>query len=304
MEFLKSHFELKVRQKFFNFIVFRYVLVEWLVRKRYEVEWVKNYSKKIIAKCAKGCSWRIRATPIQGETTFQITSLKGQHVCVRYYNNKHTTIKYLSAKYQDKIRCNSKCAVNEFQNVIRRDLMINVFVAKIRRVKRKGKDEMFGIDMEQYHHLWSYAATIRQTNPDSTVKIKIDTAEEGSQGIFERLYYCLHACKQGSSMAIPIIGLDGCFLKYAFGGQLLSAIGRDDNENMVPIIVAVVEIERFCLRHMYQNFKQKSKGKELKDLFWAAVSARNEIDWKLAMNSLEKASKDAAEWLQKMPPVL
>ena len=89
MEFLKSHFELKVRQKFFNFIVFRYVLVEWLVRKRYEVEWVKNYSKKIIAKCAKGCSWRIRATPIQGETTFQIKSLKGKHVCARVYSNKH-----------------------------------------------------------------------------------------------------------------------------------------------------------------------------------------------------------------------
>nr|XP_027071807.1 uncharacterized protein LOC113696617 [Coffea arabica] len=226
--------------------------------------------------------------------------------------------------------------------------MINVFVAKIRRAKRCAKDEMLGTDMEQYHHLWSYAATIRETNPGSIVKIKLDTAEEGSQGTFQRLYYCLYACKQGFLDGCrPIIGLDGCFLKSAFGGQLLSAIGRDSNDNMVPIAVAVVEVERydswkwflellmadlglgvedipwtfisnrqkglvhavnelfpnyehrFCLRHMYQNFKQKFKGKELKDLFWAAASAGNEVDWKLAMNSLEKASKDAAEWLQK-----
>ncbi|XP_071928158.1 uncharacterized protein [Coffea arabica] len=231
--------------------------------------------------------------------------------------------------------------------------MINVSVAKIRRAKRCAKDEMLGTDMEQYHHLWSYAATIRETNPGSTVKIKLDTAEEGSQGTFQRLYYCLYACKQGFLDGCrPIIGLDGCFLKSAFGGQLLSAIGRDGNDNMVPIAVAVVEVERydswkwflellmadlglgvenipwtfisdrqkglvhavnelfpnsehrFCLRHMYQNFKQKFKGKELKDLFWAAASVGNEVDWKLAMNSLEKASKDAAEWLQKVPSVL
>ena len=353
VEFLKPHFELKVGQKFSNFRVFRYVLIEWLVREGYEVDWVKNYSKKIIAKCAKGCSWRIRATPVQGETTFQIKSLKGQHVCARDYNNKHATAKYLSVKYQDKIRGDPQCAAIGFQNDIRRDLMINVSVAKIRRAKRCAKDEMLGTDMEQYHHLWSYAATIRETNPGSTVKIKLDTAEEGSQGTFQRLYYCLYACKQGFLDGCrPIIGLDGCFLKSAFGGQLLSAIGRDGNDNMVPIAVAVVEVERydswkwflellmadlglgvenipwtfisdrqkglvhavnelfpnsehrFCLRHMYQNFKQKFKGKELKDLFWAAASAGNEVDWKLAMNSLEKASKDAAEWLQKVPSVL
>ena len=89
-------------------------LIEWLVREGYEVDWVKNYSKKIIAKCAKGCSWRIRATPVQGETTFQIKSLKGQHVCARDYNNKHATAKYLSVKYQDKIRGDPQCAAIGF----------------------------------------------------------------------------------------------------------------------------------------------------------------------------------------------
>ncbi|XP_071937462.1 uncharacterized protein [Coffea arabica] len=246
VEFKKPNFELKVGQKFTNFRVFRFVLREWLVREGYEVTWVKNYSKKIIAKCAKGCTWRIRATPIQFESTFQIKSLKGEHVCAREYQNKHATAAYLSIKYQDKIRDNPRGALMGLKNDIRRDLMINVSIAKVGRAKRKAKDLMLGTDMEQYQKLWSYAATVRDTNPGSTIKIQMDRPTEGSNGTFERLYYCLHACKQGFLDGCrPIIGLDGCFLKTAFGGQLLSALGRDGNDNMVPIAVAVVEVERY-----------------------------------------------------------
>jgi hypothetical protein len=40
---------------------------------------------------------------------------------------------------------------------------------------------------------------------------------------------------------MPIIGLDGCFLKGYYGGQILAAIGRDPNDQMLPIAFAVVE---------------------------------------------------------------
>ena len=41
----------------------------------------------------------------------------------------------------------------------------------------------------------------------------------------------------------PVIGLDGCFLKTETKGQLLSAVGRDGNNQMFPISWAVVEGE-------------------------------------------------------------
>nr|XP_027103009.1 uncharacterized protein LOC113724289 [Coffea arabica] len=245
VEFRKPHFELKVKQKFTKFRVFRSVLCEWLVREGYEVTWVKNYSKKIIVNCAKCCSWRIRATSIQDESTFQIKLPKGEHVCAREYQNKHATATYLSSKYQDKIRDNPKVDLMGLKNDIRRDLIINVSIAKVGGAKHKAKDMMLGMDMEQYQKLWSYATTVRDINAGSTIKIQIDKLPDGSTGIFQRLYYCLHACKQGFLDGCrPIIGLDGCFLKTAFGGQLLSALSRDDNDNMVSIAIAVLEVER------------------------------------------------------------
>jgi len=41
----------------------------------------------------------------------------------------------------------------------------------------------------------------------------------------------------------PIIGLDGCFLKGEYGGELLTAVGRDKNDQMLPIAYVVVEVE-------------------------------------------------------------
>lgn len=40
-----------------------------------------------------------------------------------------------------------------------------------------------------------------------------------------------------------MIGLDGCFLKTYCRGELLSAVGRDGNNQMFPIAWAVVESE-------------------------------------------------------------
>jgi len=40
-----------------------------------------------------------------------------------------------------------------------------------------------------------------------------------------------------------VIGLDGCFLKSYYGGLLLSAIGRDPNDQMLLIAFVVVEGE-------------------------------------------------------------
>ena len=40
-----------------------------------------------------------------------------------------------------------------------------------------------------------------------------------------------------------ILCIDGCFLKTFLGGVLLSAVGRDPNEQMYPLAWAVVEGE-------------------------------------------------------------
>ncbi|XP_058783507.1 uncharacterized protein LOC131658200 [Vicia villosa] len=65
-----------------------------------------------------------------------------------------------------------------------------------------------------------------------------------SPPLFQRLHVCLDACKKGFKAGCrPLIGLDGCFLKGYYGGQLLSAVAQDANNQFYVIAYAVVDSE-------------------------------------------------------------
>ncbi|KAL0403665.1 UNVERIFIED_CONTAM: hypothetical protein Sradi_2007300 [Sesamum radiatum] len=183
--------------------------------------------------------------------------------------------------------------------------------------------------------------------------LKVD--RDLSPPVLQRMYYCLSGLREGFLNGCrPIIGLDGCFLKSLYRGQLLTAIGRDGNDNIYPIAMAYVEIEkfdswewflklllrdigsaeergwafisdrqkglleavsslapnaehRFCLRHMYNNFKAKFKGQQLKKLFWKAASTYNVKQHLRVMKEIERVSpkvgsvQTAFEWLSEVP---
>lgn len=50
-------------------------------------------------------------------------------------------------------------------------------------------------------------------------------------------------CKYSFFKCRPIIGLDVYFLKRYYGGKILAAIGRDPNDQMLPITFIIVESE-------------------------------------------------------------
>ncbi|XP_047268084.1 uncharacterized protein LOC124898485 [Capsicum annuum] len=85
---------------------------------------------------------------------------------------------------------------------------------------------------------------IKTTNPGRSCWIKIDKETEPGKNLFVYFYVCFHAFKQGwLDGCRKIIGFDGCFLKGACKGELLVAVGKNDNNQMYPIAWAVVDTE-------------------------------------------------------------
>lgn len=61
---------------------------------------------------------------------------------------------------------------------------------------------------------------------------------------FKRIYICYFALKAGRKEGCrKVIGLYGCFLKTVYAGQLLSAVGRDGNNQIFSIFYVVVKYE-------------------------------------------------------------
>ena len=58
---------------------------------------------------------------------------------------------------------------------------------------------------------------------------------------FRRFYCCLGPLKEGFlTCCRPYIGMDGCFLKGPYTGQLLSTVGIDGNNCFRPVAYDIV----------------------------------------------------------------
>ncbi|CAN0904846.1 hypothetical protein LINGRAHAP2_LOCUS23334, partial [Linum grandiflorum] len=58
------------------------------------------------------------------------------------------------------------------------------------------------------------------------------------------MYLCFDTLKKGFLAGCQrFISLDGCFLKGLCKGELLTALGRDANDQMYPIAWCIVEVE-------------------------------------------------------------
>jgi len=64
------------------------------------------------------------------------------------------------------------------------------------------------------------------------VRIKSKLRVDGS--ILERMYVCLFACKiKFNTSYRALIGHNVCFFKGTYEGQLLSIVGKDDNNQIL-----------------------------------------------------------------------
>ncbi|XP_059431442.1 uncharacterized protein LOC132164938 [Corylus avellana] len=142
------------------------------------------------------------------------------------------------------------------------------------------------------------------------------------------MYICLDAYKKGFKYGCrAIIFLDACHLKGEYGGQLLCAIGKDDNDDMFPTAFAMVEAEtreswlgtavglgtaidamlphvehRFCVRHLHANFKAKVyTGKAFKDELWGAARTSNIYAFDHHMQKILSMDKGAHAYLSGVP---
>ncbi|XP_030925924.1 uncharacterized protein LOC115952789 [Quercus lobata] len=147
--------------------------------------------------------------------------------------------------------------------------------------------------------------------------------DENAQPKFKRMYIRYNAQKLGFLGGCrPIISLDGCHLKGRFGGQILSAIARNANDNIFPVAFAVVEQEnkdswglipaiemlfltcehRYCVKHIYNNFKVDRKGLELKDALWRCAGATTIREFERRMQEMKDLDVKAWEYLANINP--
>ncbi|XP_058776681.1 uncharacterized protein LOC131651009 [Vicia villosa] len=235
-------FKFQLGMMFNNKDMVRDALKEYAMKMNKNVSLKKNDGKRMVVKCMDGCKFYMRITKRIGNQFWQFVSLIDEHTCYRTAHNRQAKTTWLAKKFAHILRHNPDMKpVGLIAEAVDR-WGVKLSHDKAYRAKRRAMELIQGAGMDQFTHLRRYAQELLKSNPNSNVVLQCADSSEGP--VFERIYVCLEACKSGfSKYCRPLIGLDACFLKGDYGGQLMAAVGRDGNKKIYPIAYAVVEAE-------------------------------------------------------------
>ncbi|CAI9263033.1 unnamed protein product [Lactuca saligna] len=238
-----------IGMRFSNPTELKHMLSNYAVANGYDLWFEKNDSDRLLVKCCKknkspSCPFRLWASWMGKEKTFQIKSLVNEHNCCRVFKfGSIVTYRWIGKHFMSQIIENPKMSARKMKAKVSTTFNINVSVGQCRNAKKFALQEIEGSLIEHYGRLWSYGEEIIRSNPGSTVRLDVDIMPD-STTLFSKFYVCFKAVRDGWLEGCrPVIGLDGCFLKGIVRGEVISAVGRDANNHIYPLAWAVVCVE-------------------------------------------------------------
>ncbi|KAG6519487.1 hypothetical protein ZIOFF_022981 [Zingiber officinale] len=222
----------------------KFAIQTYNIKKGKAIKFTKNDNIRLWANCKQDdCPWIIHVAKMSNDSCWQVRTLFGTHNnCFWDYTNKSINSTWLAKQFVKRFATNPKLGTKEFRKEVCTMLKANISRKVAYLAKRKALQLVQGTAEEQFSRIRNYCAELKRSDEGATVVLKLIENDQGPR--FQRLYVCFSACKQGFKDACrPIIGIDGCFLKEKHGGQLLSAVGIDPNNNIFLICYALVERE-------------------------------------------------------------
>ncbi|GKA19004.1 transposon protein, mutator sub-class [Tanacetum coccineum] len=120
--------------------------------------------------------------------------------------------------------------------------------------------------LNEYKKLNDYAKALVDINPGTSVDIEVEHIGTRIPPYFKRMYVYLAVVHEGFLDGCrKYLGLDGCFLKGVVKGMLLTAVGKDANNQMFPLACGIVKTQSqsswtWFLEHLKVDIKTKDGG--------------------------------------------
>ena len=122
----------------------------------------------------------------------------------------------------------------------------DITYGKAWRAKNRAMEDRFGTFIDSYDNVVRLLRTLRERNPGTYVDIQHIYLESVPRfKVLHRVFFSFSICIQAFRQCRPLMCVDGTFLTGKYKGQILTAIGVDGNNQIVPLAMAFVESENF-----------------------------------------------------------
>ncbi|XP_031130170.1 uncharacterized protein LOC116031942 [Ipomoea triloba] len=210
-----------------------------------DLKFTKNDKCRMCVRCRQeGCPFKINLWKVKNAMSWRIVTFNEEHVgCGWVFQNSMVKSTRIAKRWVQEIGHHTNWTTSEFRDKVKVDDKCEISTRQAYRAIKKAKKVIEGEAIEFFNKIWDYVLEIEKTNPNTTWKVKESDLKYEGRSRFLRMYFCWEACKEGYKFCRKIIGVDGCYLKSKFGGQLLTAVGIDGNDNIFPLAYAIVELE-------------------------------------------------------------
>ena len=196
--------------------------------------------------CVKeGCPWRVHAYKGTFKSYWKVSFVQ-EHTCVlEGVQNVHRNIttdfiaNEIYGMVMDKMHLEPKMIIRHIQ----RKFHFNISYAKAWRANHRVFERRFGTYEASYDNLPRLLETIVQRNAGSAYSFQKIPNHTGGPSILQRAFFCLSPCVRAFQFCLPQLCIDGTFLTGKYRGTILTAIGADGNNQLLPVAFAFIENE-------------------------------------------------------------
>ena len=114
------------------------------MKKPMDIKFKLNEETKVSVHCKYECGWKVYASQILGELTFQIKTMVPTCTCRRTFKHSQVTSTYVARKYLDDFNKNPDWVVSGVKYRVMQDVSMDLSINQAYRAKQKAREFILG----------------------------------------------------------------------------------------------------------------------------------------------------------------
>lgn len=214
-------------------VAFRDSLCKYSLFHGFSFVYVKNDSVTVKACCrTMSCMWCVKAKLEKPSGLFRIKEFTNEHSCgaeALSTSSSRSSSGLIGRLFSESMRLSPIRPV-DVKKELKNEFGIDVSYRRAWMAVEKARGFAYGDYTKSFKELKWFVEAFRASNADSPCELECDESHR-----FKRLFVGFAACGYGFNFCLPILFVDGTFLKGTHKGCLLSVCAKDGNRGNISI---------------------------------------------------------------------
>ncbi|XP_051222238.1 uncharacterized protein [Lolium perenne] len=222
-------------------------ITQWAMNTQRVFRTTVSSQKFLTVVCSNArCPSRVHGYCPKYDTTWVVSYFVPQTCVLKSMlkDHRNLTSTLLARLFYKEIVENTTMGVKATQQRVHLQYKYEISYGKAWRAKQTALENRFGTFLDAYDGVVRLLQTLKDRNPGTHVDIQDFVIPEFPNiRVLHRVFFAFSICIEAFMHCRPVMCVDGTFLTGRYRGQILTAIGVDGNNRIVPLAFACVERE-------------------------------------------------------------